>query len=144
MTRPTVLAVAVACILLSVPIAGAQVPLPGLPGAEPPFAEKPDCSQKGIKAVEEQLAQAEQLEKTAPDTIRMVCGGFDALSGFMQWKDDEPLPGPINDLARQFLHQNLTPRMLKAMCSQVQGDASRGLRTEIGRLKDRLAACRGI
>lgn len=142
---PFLAAVAVALLVPALP-AGAQspLPIPGLPGAQPPFAEKPDCTEKGVKSAEQQLSQMEALEKTAPDTVRMICGGLDALSGFMQWKDDEPIPGMLNDLAKELLHQDVTPRMLKAMCAQAQGETSRGLRTEIGRLKDRLAACRGI
>lgn len=120
--------------------------LPGIPGlpAPNPVEAKPDCTANGVKAMEEQLGQLETLERTAPETIGMLCSGVEAFSRWMDWKDDEPLPGAINDLAKQLLHQNLTPRMIKAMCRQAQGEAGRNMRTEIGQLKDRIQSCKGI
>ena len=120
------------------------LPFPGQPAPEPPFQEKVDCSEKGIKSMREQLDQIEAIEKTGPETIGLFCKGIETLSTFMEWKDDEPLPGVINDLAKELLHQNLTPRMVKAMCRQAQGDAGRNFRTEAGKLKDRLDGCKGI
>ena len=120
------------------------LPFPGQPALEPPFQEKVDCSEKGIKSMREQLDQIEAIEKTGPETIGLFCKGIETLSTFMEWKDDEPLPGVINDLAKELLHQNLTPRMVKAMCRQAQGDAGRNFRTEAGKLKDRLDGCKGI
>ncbi len=128
--------------------AGAQnLPLPGQPAppAPPaPFETKADCSEAGVKAMEQQLGQLEAIEKTAPETIELVCDGVRLFSDWMGWKDDEPLPSAVNELAKKFLHQNLTPRMLKAMCQQVQGEARRNFRTEIGQIKDKLAGCKGI
>ena len=118
--------------------------LPGQPAPQPPFQEKSDCSQASVKAMQEQLEQLESIEKTGPETIGLFCKGIETLSSFMEWKDDEPLPGVINDLAKDLLHQNLTPRMVKAMCRQAQGEAGRNVRTEIGQMKDRLATCKGI
>ena len=127
------------------PAAMAQgLPLPGQPAPEPPFQEKVDCSELGIKALRDQRDQIEALEKSAPETIGLFCKGMETLSTFMEWKDDEPLPGAINDLAKELLHQNLTPRMVKAMCRQAQGDAGRNFRTELGKLKDKLDSCKGI
>lgn len=132
---------------LAGPLAAQNLPLPGQPSppAPPaPFESKADCSEKGVKAMEEQLEQLEAIERTAPETIQLVCDGVKTFSDWMGWKDDEPLPGIVNDLAKKFLHQNLTPRMLKAMCQQAQGEAMRNFRTEIGQLKDKLASCKGI
>ena len=142
-------AVAVALVLAgSSRAASAQnLPLPGQPAppAPPaPFESKADCSEKGVKEMEDQLSQLEGIEKTAPETIQLVCDGVKMFSDWMGWKDDEPLPPMINDLAKQLLHQNLTPRMLKAMCHQVQGEAMRNFRTEIGKIKDKIAGCKGI
>lgn len=124
-----------------------NLPLPGQPAPpapSAPFETKPDCTEGGVKAMEQQLGQLEAIEKSAPETIELVCDGVRLFSDWMGWKDDEPLPAIINDLAKKFLHQNLTPRMLKAMCQQAQGEAMRNFRTEIGQIKDKLAACKGI
>lgn len=138
-------ALSVLALLLATTGALAQrLPLPDVPPPPAPFQEKTDCSAKGIKALEEQVAQIEDLEKTAPETIGLFCSGIEMLSQFMEWKDDEPLPAAINDLAKQLLHQNLTPRMVKAMCRQAQGEAGRNFRTEIGQLKDRIQGCKGV
>jgi len=135
-------------ILLVVSSTGAFAQgLPGLPGtpAPPtPVETKADCSEQGVKVMQEQLNQLETIEKTAPETIGLLCAGVEAFSRWMEWKDDEPLPGAINDLAKELLHQDLTPRMIKALCRQAQGDAGRNFRTEIGLLKDRIQSCRGI
>ena len=120
------------------------LPLPGQPAPEPPFREKVDCSEPGVKNMQTKLDQLEAIAKTGPETIGLFCKGLDTLSSFMEWKDDEPLPGVINDLAKELLHQNLTPRMVKAMCRQAQGEAGRNFRTEIGKLKDQLDTCKGI
>ncbi len=120
------------------------LPLPGQPAPLPPFQEKADCSEKGQKAMREQLEQLESIEKTGPQTIGLFCKGIETLQGFMDWKDDEPLPGAINDLAKELLHQNLTPRMVKAMCRQAQGEAGRNFRTEMGKLRDQMDGCKGI
>ena len=120
------------------------LPLPGQPAPEPPFREKVDCSELSVKVMQTQLEQLEAIEKTGPETIGLFCKGIETLSNFMEWKDDEPLPGAINDLAKELLHQNLTPRMIKAMCRQAQGEAGRNFRTEMGQLKDRLQSCKGI
>ena len=120
------------------------LPLPGQPAPEPPFREKVDCSELSVKVMQTQLEQLEAIEKTGPETIGLFCKGIETLSNFMEWKDDEPLPGAINDLAKELLHQNLTPRMIKAMCRQAQGEAGRNFRTEIGKLKDKLDGCKGI
>ena len=119
-------------------------PLPGLPAPPSPIEVKPDCSEKGVKGIEEQLEQLEALEKQAPETIGLFCTGIEAFTRWMDWKDDEPLPPAINDLAKDLLKQNLTPRMVKAMCRQAQGEAGRNFRTEIGQLKDKLQSCRGV
>jgi hypothetical protein len=118
--------------------------LPGLPSPPAPVEMKPDCSEAGVKDKQRQLEQLETLERTAPETIGLVCAGVEAFSRWMEWKDDEPLPDAINSLAKELLHQNLTPRMIKAMCRQAQGDAGRNMRTEIGQLKAQLQACKGI
>ncbi len=120
------------------------LPLPGQTAPPAPFEAKPDCSEKGVQAMQEQLGQLEAIEQSAPETIALVCDGVRLFSDWMGWKDDEPLPGMINDLAKKLLHQNLTPRMLKAMCQQAQGEAMRNFRTEIGQIKDKLASCKGI
>ena len=120
------------------------LPLPNQPAPTPPFQEKVDCSEKGQQALRGQLEQLESIEKSGPQTIGLFCKGIETLQSFMDWKDDEPLPGAINDLAKELLHQNLTPRMVKAMCRQAQGEAARNFRTEIGQIKDRIASCKGI
>ncbi len=128
----------------SASVAQAQVQ-PGPPQGPPaPFEAKADCSEKSVKDMQGKLDQLDAIEKTAPETIEMVCDGVKMFSDWMGWKDDEPLPPVINDIAKKFIHQNLTPRMLKAMCQQAQGEAMRNFRTEIGQIKDKLAACKGI
>lgn len=121
---------------------------PNLPGMRAPPVpvpiEKPDCSEKGVKAMEQQLEQLETLEQATPETIGLFCAGIEMLSKAMDWKDDEPLPPAINDLAKQILKQNLTPRMVKSMCRQAEGEAGRNLRTDIGQLKARLQLCKGV
>ena len=92
----------------------------------------------------EQIEQLEAIDKTGPEAIGLFCKGIETLQSFMEWKDDEPLPGAINDLAKQLLNQNLTPRMVNAMCRQAQGEAGRNVRTEMGKLKDQLDSCKGI
>ncbi|MFM9939994.1 MAG: hypothetical protein ACKVP7_10920 [Hyphomicrobiaceae bacterium] len=138
---------AIALAGLSLAAAAQNLPLPGQPAPPSPpapFEAKADCTDKGVKQMEQQLGQLEAIEKTAPETIELVCDGVRLFSDWMGWKDDEPLPSVINDLAKKFLHQNVTPRMLKAMCRQAQGEAMRNFRTEIGQLKDKLASCKGI
>ena len=123
------------------------IPLPGQPAppSQPaPFEAKPDCTEKGVKDMERQLGELEAIEQAAPETIALVCDGVKAFSDWMGWKDDEPLPGIINDLAKKFLHQDVTPRMVKAMCQQAQGEVMRNFRTEIGQLKDKLVICKGV
>lgn len=137
------MATAAAALMLTGAVAQ-QLPLPNTPLPLPPFQEKPDCSEKGQKAMTDQLEQLEAIEATAPETIALVCKSIEAFSGWMGWEDNEPVPGVLNDIAKQLLHQNLTPRMMKAMCRQAQGEAQRNFRTEIGQLKDRLAVCKGI
>lgn len=135
-----------ALIGVSIVAAGAQglPPLPGQPAPPTPFEAKPDCSEKGVKAMEEQLSQLEAIEKAAPETIALVCDGVKSFSDWMGWKDDEPLPGIVNEIARKFLHRDLTPRLMKSMCVQAQGEAMRNFRTEIGQIKDKLTTCKGI
>lgn len=123
---------------------GQGLPLPGQPAPTPPFQEKADCSEKGQKSMREQIEQLEVIDKTGPEAIGLFCKGIETLQSFMEWKDDEPLPGAINDLAKQLLNQNLTPRMVNAMCRQAQGEAGRNFRTEMGKLKDQLDSCKGI
>ena len=138
---------AVALMLGAATAEAQNLPLPGMPAppTQPaPFEAKADCTETGVKQMTEQLGQLEAIEKTAPETIAMVCDGVKTFSDWMGWKDDEPLPAIINDFAKQLLHQNVTPRMLKAMCQQVQGEAMRNFRTEIGQIKERLASCKGI
>ncbi len=118
---------------------------PGIPAPPAPVPiEKPDCSEKGVKAMEQQLEQLEMLEQATPETIGLFCAGIEMLSKAMDWKDDEPLPPAINDLAKQILKLNLTPRMVKSMCRQAEGEAGRNLRTDIGQLKARLQLCKGV
>ncbi len=137
-----------AVLLLCGTVTGATAQgLPGLPGfPQPPnpIETKSDCSETGVKAMQDQLGQLEAIEKTAPETIGLFCTGLEAMSRWMDWKDDEPLPPAINDFAKDILKQNLTPRMIKAMCRMAQGEAGRNFRSEIGQLKDRLQTCRGI
>ncbi len=130
------------------PALAQHLPLPGpsLPGQPPqsPLPEKADCSEAGVKAMQLQLEQLESIEKSGPETIGLFCKGIETLSSFMEWKDDEPLPGVINDLAKDLLHQDLTPRMVKSICRHAQGEAARNFRTEMGKLKDQMAGCKGI
>ena len=135
---------ATALIVLGTTVSAQQLPLPNQPAPTQPFQEKTDCTEKGQTAMREQLGQLEAIEQTAPETIELVCKSIESFSGWMGWEDNEPVPGIINDLAKKLLHQNLTPRMMKAMCRQAQGEAQRNFRTEIGQIKDRLAACKGI
>lgn len=114
------------------------------PAPEQPHEARPDCSTKGVKAMEDQIALLEGLEKTAPETIALVCRGVDLVTGFMALPEDEPVTGALGDIARQLLGRSLTPRMVKAMCRQAEGETARNLRTEIGQLKDRVVACRGV
>jgi hypothetical protein len=147
MLRSPIAALAGAALALAVScsaVAAQSLPLPAPPAPSQPHESKPDCSAKGVKSMEDQLAQLENLEKVAPDTIAMVCQGIDLATGLMGWKDDEPIDGPLADLVRKHLSQPLTPRMIKAMCRQAQGEAGRNLKTEIGQLKDRLLSCRGV
>ncbi len=123
---------------------GQGLPLPGQPAPMLPFQEKADCSENGQKAMREQIGQLESIDKTGPEAIGLFCKGIEMFQSFMEWKDDEPLPGAVNDLAKELLHQNLTPRMVKAMCRQAQGEAGRNFRTEMGKLKDQLDSCKGI
>ena len=118
--------------------------LPGQPAPQSPVPDKADCSAAGVKIMQQQLEQLESIEKSGPETIGLFCKGIETLSSFMEWKDDEPLPGVINDLARDLLHQDLTPRMVKSLCRHAQGEASRNFRTDMGRLKDQMASCKGI
>ena len=140
----TAIAAGVFAALASSALAQGLPRLPDQPAPLPPFQEKTDCSEQSIRSMQQQLDQLDGLEKTGPETIGLFCKGIETLSSFMEWKDDEPLPGVINDLAKDLLHQNLTPRMVKAMCRHAQGEAGRNFRTEIGQLKDRLATCKGI
>ncbi len=120
------------------------LPFPGQPQPQSPVPEKTDCSAAGVNAMQQQLEQLESIEKSGPETIGLFCKGIETLSSFMEWKEDEPLPGVINDLAKDLLHQNLTPRMVKSLCRHAQGEASRNFRTDIGKLKDQMAGCKGI
>ena len=123
---------------------GSPLPFPGQPTPQSPIPEKPNCTESGQKIMQEQLSQLESIEKSGPETIGLFCKGIETLSSFMEWKDDEPLPGVINDLAKDLLHQNLTPRMVKSICRHAQGEAARNFRTEMGKLKDQIASCKGI
>ena len=123
---------------------GLPFPLPDPPAPQSPLPDKADCSKAGLKDMQQQLAQLESIEKSGPETIGLFCKGIEVLSSFMEWKDDEPLPGAINDLAKDLLHQDLTPRMVKSICRHAQGEAARNFRTEMGRLKDQIASCKGI
>lgn len=120
--------------------------LPGLPmqPAPVPVERKTDCSEKSVKELEQQLEQLQKLEETTPETIGLFCSGLEMFSKLMDWKDDEPLPPAINDLAKEVLKQNITPRMVKAMCRQAEGETGRNTRTEIGALKARLQGCKGV
>lgn len=147
MPRPLARATTAAALVLALAAGGAaaqRLPLPETPAPAQPHEQKPDCSTTGVKAMEEQLASLESLAKTAPETIALVCQGIDMASGFMGWKDDEPISGPVGELAQKLLQQRLTPRMIKAMCRQAEGEAGRNLKTEIGQLKERLLACKGV
>ena len=146
MARKLLAAVGAALLAASVTTAASAqgLPLPQVPAPAQPHEQKPDCSAKGVKAMEEQLASLESLDKAAPETIAMVCQGFDVMAGLMGWKDDEPIQGPLDELARKLLNRSLTPRMVRAMCRQAEGEAGRNIRTEIGALKARLDGCRGV
>ena len=136
---------AIAALAFTVGAASAQMlPLPGQPAPPNPVETKTDCSASGVKAMQEQLDQLETLERTAPETIGLVCKGIESFSAWMDLKDDEPVPGPLNELVKPLIHQNLTPRMIKAMCRMAQGETGRNFRTEIGQLKDRITGCKGI
>lgn len=136
----------VAGLLMSSSVALSAQSLPGLPvpPAPMPVERKADCSEKGVKEMEQQLEQLQKLEETTPETIGLFCSGLEMFSKLMDWKDDEPLPPAINDLAKEVLKQNITPRMVKAMCRQAEGETGRNMRTEIGALKARMQGCKGV
>lgn len=118
--------------------------LPGMPAPPNPVEVKVNCSAKNVKEMERQLEQLETLQSKTPETIGLFCAGIELVAKVMDWKDDEPLPPAINDLAKDILKQDITPRMVKAMCRRAEGEVGRNIRTEIGQLKDKLQTCKGV